>query len=264
MSAAEQEIKADTSRSAHDDALRAIPLEKLPAESKTKVAAVLNNSTIFRRLPVQVVECEPELFHFLVRQPEVVVNIWQVMGVSNVSMDRPDDTHFRCSDGEGTTARGEFVFRNHDTTVLYAEGYYEGPLFPRPVRGQMVTVLKTASIRETNGRYYVTARLDTFLHVDNVGVEIVAKMFQGWLGHTIDHNFSETVSFLGSVSHAAENNPQGMRRLAAKLSQVEPSRRQQFVSLTDRVAEKMTGVQLAESDDPALAKVTAAVAPQSK
>lgn len=256
LSAAEQELKANTSRSARDDALRSIPLEKLPSESKAKVAAVLNNATIFRRLPVQVVECEPELFDFLVRQPEVVVDIWQVMGVSKVSMDRPDDTHFRCSDGDGTNARGEFVFRNHDTQIIYAEGIYEGPLFPRPVRGQLVTVLKTASIRETNGRYYVTARLDTFLHVDNVGVEIIAKMFQGWLGHTIDHNFVEVVAFLGSVSHAAENNPQGMRRLAAKFNHVEPIRRQQFVNLTDQVAKKMSGRQLAESeDDPALAKV---------
>lgn len=265
VSAAEQEIKANTSRSARDDAFRSVPLDKLSSDSKAKVSAVLNNTTIFRRLPVQVVESEPELFHFLVRQPEVVVNIWKVMGVSNVSMDRPDDVHFRCSDGDGTTARGEFVFRNHDTQIIYAEGLYEGPLFPRPVRGQIVAVLKTAAIRETNGRYYVTARLDTFLHVDNVGVEIVAKMFQGWLGHTIDHNFNETVAFLGSVSHAAENNPQGMRRLAAKLNQVEPNRRQQFVDLTDHVADKMSGMKLADDDDPALAKVVkTSGGPQSK
>ncbi len=264
LSAAEQELKANTSRPARDDALRCIPLDKMSADTKSKVAAVLNNTTIFRRLPVQVVECEPELFQFLVRQPEVVVNIWQVMGVSNISMDRPDDIHFRCADGDGTTAHGEFAFRSYDTQVIFSEGLYEGPLFPRPVRGQAVIVLKTASIRETNGRYYVTARLDTFVHVDNVGVEIVAKMFQGWLGHTIDHNFSEAVAFLGSVSHAAENNPQGMRRLAAKLNHVDDGHRRQFIALTDHVAEKMAGMQLAESDDPALAKVLTTSAGQSK
>jgi hypothetical protein len=257
--AAEPELKANTSRAAREDAVRSIPLDKVSPEIRSKVATVLDNASIFRRLPVQVADCEPELFHFLVRQPEVVVNIWQVMGVSNVSMERPDETHFRCSDGDGTTAHGEFVFRNHDTQVLFAEGVYDGPLFPRPVRGQAVIVLKTACIRETNGRYYVTARLDTFLHVDNFGVEMVAKMFQGWLGHTIDHNFGEAVAFLGSVSHAAENNPLGMRRMAAKLNHVDPEYRQQFVELTDHVAEKMSGMQLADGDDRALSN---AIAPE--
>ncbi len=214
---------------------------------------MLDNTSVFRRLPVQVVDCEPELFHFLVHQPEVIVNIWQVMGVTNVALDRPDETHFRCTDGDGTTAHGEIVFQNEDTQIIYAEGEYDGPLFPKPVRGQVVAVLKSASIRETNGRYYVTTRLDTFMHVDNVGLEVIAKMFQGWLGKTIDHNFIETVAFVGSVSHAAERNPQGMRRLAAKLTRVDRERRDQFVALTDHVAEKMSGQELADGGDPALA-----------
>jgi hypothetical protein len=213
------------------------------------VSRVLENATVFRRLPVQVVDCEPELFHFMVRQPEVLVNIWQLMGLSNVSFDRTDDVHFRCSDGDGTTARGEFVWRNHDTLVVYAEGSYDGPLFPKTVRGDVVLVLKTASMRETNGRYYVTSRLDTFIHVDNVGVEIIAKMFQGWLGRTIDHNFSEAVSFLGTISHSAETNPDSMRRVAARFTHVDRDHRQQFVDLTDQVAAKLSAVPWADGNN---------------
>src|SRR5689334_5605578 len=57
---AEPPSKASTSHAAHDDALRAIPLDKLPAEVRPRVAAVLNDTSLFRRLPVQVVDCEPE------------------------------------------------------------------------------------------------------------------------------------------------------------------------------------------------------------
>ncbi len=245
---AEPANKASTSNAAHTDAIRTVPLEKLPAEVRPKVAAVLNDTSLFRRLPVQVVDCEPELFSFMESNPEVIVNIWQLMGVTNVKLDRTDGNHFRCSDGDGTTAVAEIVFRNRDTEIIYAEGLYEGPLFPRPVRGQCVGVLKSASQRETNGRYYVTVRLDTFLHVDNVGVELLAKIFQGVVGRTIDHNFEETVGFLGSVSRTAETNPRGMQRLAAKMNRVEPTRRQEFVALTDAVTTKLAGVELAESD----------------
>jgi hypothetical protein len=263
--AADPTNKATTSHAAHDDALRTIPLDKLPADARPKVAAVLNDTSLFRRLPVQVVDCEPELFNFMESNPDVIVNIWQLMGVTNVKLDRIDGNRFHCSDGDGTTARAEIIYRNQDTEIIYADGLYEGPLFPRAVRGQCVGVLKTASQRDTNGRFYVTVRLDTFLHVDNVGVELLAKIFQGLVGRTIDHNFEETVGFLGSVSRTAETNPRGMQRLATKLTHIEPNRRDDFVALTDQVSSKLAGVELAESDtNPALTGVvqSAATEPQ--
>jgi hypothetical protein len=243
--AAEPQSKAGTSRAVREDALRSIPLKSLPAEAQPKVAAVLNDTSVFRRLPTKTIDCDPALFHFLVANPDVVVNIWRTMGVTNVSMDRLDAEHFRASDGDGTTCNAEFVFHNHDTHIIYGEGLYEGPMFPRPVRGQCVAVLKTSEIRETNGRYYVTARLDMFLHVDNTGVELLAKMFQSWLGKTIDHNFSETVGFLGTISNTSETNPQGMRKLAGRLSKVDADRRTQFAMLIDQVTENLTTVNVA-------------------
>ena len=142
--AAEPPSKASTSHAAHDYALRAIPLDKLPAEVRPRVAAVLNDTSLFRRLPVQVVDCEPELFNFMESNPDVIVNIWQLMGVTNVKLDRVEGNRFRCTDGDGTTAKAEIIFRNADTEIIYAEGFYDGPLFPKPVRGQCVGVIKSA------------------------------------------------------------------------------------------------------------------------
>ncbi len=244
-SSAAEAPKGVSSRSVRDEAVRSIPMDQMAAEQRARVAHVINNVSIFRRMPVEVVDCEPALFHFLVCNPEVVVNMWHLMGVTNVTLDRLDATRFRCADGDGTTARGEFVFGNHDTQIIYAEGFYDGPLFPRTVRGKCVAVLKMASLRETNDRFYVTARLDTFLLVENIGVELVAKTFQGMVGRTADHNFAETVAFLGSVSRTAETNPQGMRRLAGKLTRVEAPRREEFAQLTEQVQGKLAGVELA-------------------
>jgi hypothetical protein len=252
--AAEPQSKAGTSRAVREDALRAIPLKSLPAEAQPKVAAVLNDTSVFRRLPTQTIDCDPALFHFLIANPDVVVNIWRTMGVTNVSMDRFDAEHFRASDGDGTTCKAEFVFHSHDTHIIYGEGLYEGPMFPRPVRGQCVAVLKTAELRETNGRYYITARLDMFLHVDNTGVELLAKMFQSWLGKTIDHNFSETVGFLGTISNTSESNPQGMRKLAGRLSKVDPDRRAQFALLIEQVAGNLATVNVASGRQQTVAR----------
>ncbi len=248
--------KATTSRGARDEALHAIPLDKLPAETRGKVTAVLDDVSLYRRLPTQAVDCDADLFRFVMNNPDVMVNIWRVMGVTNVTMDRIDGTHFRCSDGDGTTAKVEVVFRGPQMQVIYAEGFYDGPLFPRSVRGTCVAVLQYNSVRKASGRYEETAQLDTFLHVDNVGIELLAKLFQGLVGKTIDHNFVETISFIGSMSRTAELNPRGMRRLTARLDHVDADRREQFTAVSDEVAAKMIDLKYSEEEEnPPLTEV---------
>ncbi|HZZ30317.1 MAG TPA: hypothetical protein VFE46_20125 [Pirellulales bacterium] len=260
--------KPSTSRSARDEALRVIPLDKLPAEARGKVTAVLDNVSLYRRLPIQSIDCEPDMFRFIMDNPDVMVNMWRVMGVTNVSLDRVDANHFRCTDGDGTTARVEVLLRTPQLQIIFAEGLYDGPLFPRPIRGQCVAVLQYTTNRKASGRFEETAQLDTFLHVDNFGVELLTKLFQGLVGRTIDHNFVETVSFIGSVSRTAELNPRGMRHMAARLDRVDSDRREQLVAVSDQVAGKLAGVKYSEDEEnPPLSEIvqsTAVDAPAGK
>ena len=92
-------------------------------------------------------------------------------------------------------------------------------------------VLKSAYITETNGRNYVTSRLDTFIQIDNLGVELLAKTFQSLITQSADYNFAETSAFLGNVSHTAETNPAGMGRLASQLKHVDDETKEKLADL---------------------------------
>src|SRR5262245_19827523 len=70
------------SRAARDDAARLIPFDKLDPAVAAKVKSVVANPTIFRRMPTQVFDCDPKMYVFLLRNPEVIVNIWQLMGIT--------------------------------------------------------------------------------------------------------------------------------------------------------------------------------------
>jgi len=234
-SAARPESAASTSRSARDDAVRGIPREDLSEDAQQKVASVLSQVSIFRRLPTQVIECDPNLYLFLVEHPDLVVNMWEVMDVSDMTLEKTGPTTFRANDGVGTAGSVEYLYRSYDTHVLYADGSYTGPLFVNPVHGKCLLVLKTGYVREPDNKYYITCRLDAFIQLKNVGVELVAKTFQPLVGKTADHNFRETASFMSMISRSAEAKPQALYQLTSKLTKVEDEDREQFAELTHKL-----------------------------
>jgi hypothetical protein len=229
--------KATNSRAAREEAVQAIPMDKLSREMRARISTVVNNASIYRRLPMQSIDCDPELFEFLVQNPEVVVDIWRVMGITNMTLDRNGPDRFRAADGQGTTGNVEFAFRSPELHIIVSEGVYDGPMYPVKLRGQCVLVMKTSHVREQNGRIHVVNRLDAFLRIENLGVEIVARTLQPLLGKTADHNFAETSAFVDQLSHTAEANPGGVSRLAQRLTHIEPKVRQQFAELAEHVAD---------------------------
>lgn len=248
-------VEATTSDAARRDAIQSIPLRKIATEDRTKVEAVLDNVSIFRRLPVRVVDCNPDLYLFLVRHPDVVVNIWEMMKVSRLQLMQIDEEQFHIGEPQGTSARFRFVHKSHDVHVLYGEGAYEGALMARPVKGRGVLVLKCGYVRETNGRYYITSRLDCFIAIEPLGAELIGKTVSPLMGKTVDNNFVQTVAFVGSLSRTAELNSRGVQRIAGQLSRVRPEVRDQFADLAASMASPPEAHAAAETgSDTALAR----------
>mgnify|MGYP006969344100 FL=1 len=232
-------------------------MDKLDAKDRQQIQATLGQTSIFRRLPVQVAECDPELYLFLVRHPEVVVNIWEVMQISNVALQRTGPDTFRATDGAGTLCEVKYCYSDHETQVIYAQGRYDGPLFKRPVQARCVLLLKSGYMRETNGRYYVTSRMDTFIDIDHAGVELLAKTLQPLVNRAADYNFVETAAFLSQISRTSEINPLGVSRLARKLTNLEPDVQDRFAELSlevghkARLRESIEAASTRHSDEPA-------------
>ena len=242
--------QADTSMAARQNAVRSIPFTQLDDMAKAKVRSVLSDVTVFRRMPVQVIDCDPDLYLFLVRHPDVVVNIWEVLKLGNVKLRQTGNDTYRVVEAIGTLANMEFLYSSPETHVVYAEGIYEGPLFARPVRGRALVVLKSGYVRETNGRYYVTTRLDTFVRIDHGGVELLTKTFHPLVGRTADANFIQSMAFLGSLSRTAEVNGLGVRRLASRLTHVLPENRVRLAELATNIAEKAAATQAGRTPNP--------------
>jgi hypothetical protein len=253
---------ATSSRAARDEAVRQIPWKQLSPANRRVAQSVVSGASIYRRLPSRVIDCDADMFTFLLQHPEVVIDVWRVMGISQVALTRGPDGIYHGTDGAGTTGTLCYLFSNwgqqaQNCAVVYADGSYSGTPFVTPLKAQSIMFVRTSAVREANGRQYITVRVDSFVKIENLGIEIVAKTVQPWISKTADQNLIETLTFVSNFSRTAEKNPEGMQRLATRLNAIDEPTRNQLVSICFRTAERYaqrdaatrTGAILAQRDE---------------
>jgi len=232
-----------SSRAARDEAVRAMPWRQLAPNDRQTAQFMVKNASLYRRLPTRIIDCDPDLFTFLIQRPEVVIDVWRVMGISQVALNRKPDGSYQGTDGAGTTGSvrylcGQWGQDAQNTAVVYAEGAYEGPPFVTKIKAQSLMLVRSGAVQETNGRNYVTVRIDSFVRLEQVGVELMAKTVQPWISKTADRNLIETLTFVSNFSRTAEKNPQGVERLALRLPSIDEPTRNQLVEICFRTAER--------------------------
>ncbi len=237
--ASDNAIDAGTSSAqARRSAVQQIPFQRLNQEARQKLASVVENPSIFRRMPRETITCDPEMFVFLVRYPEVLVNLWELMGVTKVTVDRIAPLMFRGEDGAGTKCQVELVYGTDNLHVYYGSGSYEGSMVSRGLNGRCVCVLHSFPSTDDDGETQMTGQMDVFVKLDNIGVDIVAKTLAPFVGKTADYNFVESARFVSQLSQAANRNPFAIQQIAGRMNNIQPSVRDEFIAIAGRMAEK--------------------------
>jgi hypothetical protein len=258
------QVEASSSAEAREEARQAIPWQKLVPDERRAVEQLVNSASIYRRMPTRVIDCDPELFNFLGKNPEVVTEIWRMMGVCQLKLERTGRDTFSATDAAGTVGgvrmlHSEWNPGAQNRVLVYSEGTYCGKPFPRPVKARSISLLRSGSVVETNGRPYVTARLDTFVVIDRWGIELVAKTVQPLLASTADHNFVETMKFVSTFSKTSEVNPDGMQRLSDKLVDLSLDTRHQMATACQATAARYQS--LSKTEGPSIQLVRGDTAP---
>jgi hypothetical protein len=228
---------ASTNRQTQQEALALIPWTELNAEGRKKIKDIVDSPSIYRRLPVSRIHCDPQFYQFSIRNPDTIVGLWQAFGVTSMGLQRTGPYLFVGDDGAGTDCTAELIYGDQEKHIFVGSGTYEGPVFRRKVTGRCVAILKTdASAGEQ--QYALTNQLDIFLRVDNLAADMIARTLQPMVGRTADHNFTESLLFLQAFSETAANDPQRVAHLVQQLNQIEPETKTRFKQVVSTVPER--------------------------
>ncbi|MCS7304037.1 MAG: hypothetical protein NZ602_02870 [Thermoguttaceae bacterium] len=226
--------ESPASREAQDAALQAIPWERLDKTARAKVEEVVSGASLFRRMPVELIQCDPEFFLFCVHHPEVVVHIWQVLGLSRMKVQPTAQGTYYVDDGMGTCCEAQFLYQSPQLHLIYAQGSYEGPVLKRKVYGRAVLVLHSPVRRQEQGQSWIACQLDTFLQMEPGAVEVLTKTLHPLIGRVSEYNFKQTARFVEELWLCGQKNPGQLERLTSRLQALPPELRQEFLRLSQQ------------------------------
>lgn len=216
--------------------LKSLPWNDLSADAQLKIKSVVSGAPLFRRLPQQTIYADPEIYHFLLQHPDMVIGFWEHLGATQLTLREIKQDRFILKEAAGTTAAVEVLYRTNDLCIVYAKGEYRGPLIAKPYSGDVVLVLRSRFLRDDMNEPMVVCDLDAFVQINSLGADILAKLFFTSLAKTADSNFEVTVSFVGHVSKAAARNTDGLKGSAEEISSIRQEVYAEFCDVVDRTA----------------------------
>lgn len=215
-----------------------LPLERLTGEAQDRILSVAKSPTLYRRLPTQAIDCDRDMFLFLTRNPEVLVGIWDLMGITRVQTKRVGPYQLEAQDGSGTDCQVDLVYGDPNLHIYVADGSYDGKMVAKPIRGKGVFIVRSSYAQSADGGTTVTGTLDCFIQIESLGADLVARTLSGLIGRSADNNFIETARFIAQVSQASKKNPPAMIDVAQRMPQVTEPTKQQFIRTISTVARR--------------------------
>jgi hypothetical protein len=213
-----------------------IPLAGMSADVRDTVERVARSATIHRSLPPASVSCDAAFLDFALARPDAMVDLWRALGISRLSLDPVAPGQWRLADGYGTTGTVHLLHRERTATggmcIFLAHGGYTGALSPRDLTGSCLVVVRYDAIGpDREGRERQGVKIDAFLDVDGLGLEIVTRTLQPLIMRSAAANMREICLFVSQLTAAAARNPVAMARLGERMQRTPPQDRRAFAAL---------------------------------
>jgi hypothetical protein len=218
--------------------IASLPMQRLTRQAQDRILSIANSPTLYRRLPTQAINCDRDMFLFLTRNPEVLVGIWDLMGITKVNTNRTGPFQLEARDGSGTECHVDLVYGDPNLHIYVTDGSYDGKLVTKPILGRGVFVLRSSYSTSASGGTTVTGTIDCFVQIENLGADLVVRTLSGLIGRSADKNFVETARFMSQVSQASAMNPPAMIDVAQRMPQVGEPIKQRFVSVITAAAQR--------------------------
>ncbi len=221
-----EELKVETlhvgtsHKKTRDEALKLLPIAQLPAASQQMASGVINNSSLYRRLPTIRSQVDHRVYRYFADHPDVAVSLWRAMGVSKLQMFQTGEYEYEADAKDGTVGVITILSRTPTDCLIHCSGMFQSPVLSKPISARAIMHVRTVFEVNAEGQQIVTHNADMFVSFPSQTVETVAKAMAPISNKITDKNFEEISLFIRMMQLAMTTQPGWVEQMAAKLDGV--------------------------------------------
>jgi hypothetical protein len=188
--------------SRHIDPAQIVPLAQIAPEHRESVAETIRDHTFHRRGAPESFPCHARIYLSLLNEPAITLALWKDLSDSPVQLRRLGPNLYEGTDGAGTSATWQFVYRSPQLHVLLCQLQYTSPRGGTRLDGRIVLVVHTGYFREVKGEPWVRHDVEAYVKIDSHGWKTVARAVRPLLERVLEDQVQEAgwfVSLMGRL-----------------------------------------------------------------
>jgi len=210
----------------------ALPLNRLSPENRRRASAVLDELSMFRKMPTLRLDVDHDAYRYFVEHPDVAVSIWRALGASKCQLWQTGPDAYETDVGDGSTGTIDVLLRSDTDHLVIGEGEFKSPLLVKPIRATGLLHLRTDYVLQPNGETEAICRGTLFVAFPSQTVETAAKVISPMTNKIIDRNFEEIGLFAHMMSEGMQTQPGWVENLAGRLDGILERRRGELLQVT--------------------------------
>lgn len=191
-------------------------VETLPEAYRDRLRVVLRKPAMHIRGPVETFRCDPEVYHWLLDNPDRAVKAWLRMGAKCLPIRDRGEGQFGCKDDQGNDVHWETVLREPCQQIWYAEGVVRPALLLPLVQVRAVVVVHLVAGHDAKGRAAVRHQAELILHTDSKAAALVTRLLGASAPRLAEQYVGQLQTFFAGLAWYINEHPDRMDALLAE------------------------------------------------
>ena len=196
-------------------AVSRLPLDELAEPWRERVRQVVEQPTLFGHGPSEAFGGDPDLYNWLLDNPERCVLAWRRLGAKCTEIKNRGQGVYGWSDAKGSDIHWQVVHDGDSQRIWFAEGKVRPSLFLPPVPVQLVISLRHGHRPDGPDRTVVFQQADVFLKTDGKTGEFLSRMVGPSVPRLAEQYLGQLETFYSGLVWYIDHHPERTTALLA-------------------------------------------------
>lgn len=191
----------------------AFRIQELPRSVQPLARPIMENPSFQAKGPVEMLDCDPKIYHWLLDHPEKTTKMWQKLGAPVMEITSRGPGRYGWTDGQGSDVSWVCVVRNAHRRVWYVEGVVKVARLLPKVSIKALMIIHIQELQNKAGESKIRQHSELKLYCGSRAMRLVARVAGASAPKMAETYMEQIQIFFGGMAEYLTADPKKIQKL---------------------------------------------------